>query len=223
MFMCALFCSESLSSFQSFAVHYRQLTLENPTSSTDSTQAPCREWCRCCRTWCGTTPSRRPVSKINWHWPPEKSIPSYQPSWLRWLNDRSSTPATLRSWPGFTRCRTRCPGIIFSVREPVYKPVGLTSLTCGHSHARCQLALTTALDSIETLNGQLPPSERLEPFVWSTGWSSASVLLQVLFGNLWINEEFSPTLSHANSCWIVVMGLWRPFHFKFASFSTMLK
>jgi len=39
----------------------------------------------------------------------------------------------------------------------------------SHSLSRCQLALTTALDSIETLNGQLPPSERLEPFVWSTG------------------------------------------------------
>ena len=40
----------------------------------------------------------------------------------------------------------------------------------SHSLTRCQLALTTALDSIETLNGQLPPTERLEEFVWSTGW-----------------------------------------------------
>ena len=39
----------------------------------------------------------------------------------------------------------------------------------SHSLTRCQLALTTALDSIETLNGQLPPTERLEEFVWSTG------------------------------------------------------
>ena len=39
----------------------------------------------------------------------------------------------------------------------------------SHSLTRCQLALTTALDSIETLNRQLPPSERLEEFIWSTG------------------------------------------------------
>jgi len=39
----------------------------------------------------------------------------------------------------------------------------------SHSLSRCQLALTTALDSVETLNGQLPPAEQLEPFVWSTG------------------------------------------------------
>ena len=39
----------------------------------------------------------------------------------------------------------------------------------SHSLSRCQLALTTALDSIETLNRQLPPAERLEPLVWSTG------------------------------------------------------
>lgn len=39
----------------------------------------------------------------------------------------------------------------------------------SHSLTRCQLALATALDSIETLNRQLPPSERLEKFIWSTG------------------------------------------------------
>lgn len=39
----------------------------------------------------------------------------------------------------------------------------------SHSLTRCQLALATALDSIETLNRQLPPTERLEEFVWSTG------------------------------------------------------
>lgn len=39
----------------------------------------------------------------------------------------------------------------------------------SHSLSRCQLALTTALDSIETLNRQLPQSERLEEFIWSTG------------------------------------------------------
>lgn len=39
----------------------------------------------------------------------------------------------------------------------------------SHSLSRCQLALTTALDSIETLNRQLPPTERLEPLIWSTG------------------------------------------------------
>jgi BLOC-1 related complex subunit 5 len=39
----------------------------------------------------------------------------------------------------------------------------------SHSLSRCQKALATALDSIETLNNQLPASERLEPFVWSTG------------------------------------------------------
>ena len=39
----------------------------------------------------------------------------------------------------------------------------------SHSLTRCQLALATALDSIETLNRQLPPSDRLEEFIWSTG------------------------------------------------------
>lgn len=39
----------------------------------------------------------------------------------------------------------------------------------SHSLSRCQTALATALDSIETLNRQLPTSERLEEFVWSTG------------------------------------------------------
>lgn len=39
----------------------------------------------------------------------------------------------------------------------------------AHSLSRCQLALSTALDSIDTLNRELPVSERLEPFVWSTG------------------------------------------------------
>ena len=39
----------------------------------------------------------------------------------------------------------------------------------SHSLSRCQTALATALDSIETLNNQLPAGERLEPFVWSTG------------------------------------------------------
>lgn len=39
----------------------------------------------------------------------------------------------------------------------------------SHSLTRCQLALATALDSIETLNRQLPSSERMEEFVWSTG------------------------------------------------------
>lgn len=40
----------------------------------------------------------------------------------------------------------------------------------SHALSRTQLALTTALDSIETLNRQLPPAERLEPLtIWSTG------------------------------------------------------
>ena len=39
----------------------------------------------------------------------------------------------------------------------------------SHSLSRCQLSLAMALDSIETLNNQLPANERLEPFVWSTG------------------------------------------------------
>ena len=40
----------------------------------------------------------------------------------------------------------------------------------AHALSRSQLALTTALDSIETLNRQLPPAERLEPLtIWSTG------------------------------------------------------
>lgn len=39
----------------------------------------------------------------------------------------------------------------------------------SHSLTRCQLALATAMDSIETLNRQLPQSERLEEFIWSTG------------------------------------------------------
>lgn len=40
----------------------------------------------------------------------------------------------------------------------------------AHSVSRCQLALATAMDSIETLNRQLPANERLEDLVlWSTG------------------------------------------------------
>ncbi|KAI9554822.1 Loss of heterozygosity 12 chromosomal region 1 protein-like protein [Daphnia sinensis] len=39
----------------------------------------------------------------------------------------------------------------------------------SHSLTRCHLALATAMDSIETLNRQLPISERLEEFIWSTG------------------------------------------------------
>lgn len=40
----------------------------------------------------------------------------------------------------------------------------------SHALSRTQLSLTTALDSIETLNRQLPESERLEPLMaWSTG------------------------------------------------------
>lgn len=40
----------------------------------------------------------------------------------------------------------------------------------SHALSRSQLALATALDSIETLNGQLPEAERLEPLaIWSTG------------------------------------------------------
>ena len=39
----------------------------------------------------------------------------------------------------------------------------------SHSLTRCQLAMATALDSIETLNRQLPTSDRLEEFIWSTG------------------------------------------------------
>lgn len=39
----------------------------------------------------------------------------------------------------------------------------------SHSLTRCHLALATAMDSIETLNRQLPIPERLEEFIWSTG------------------------------------------------------
>lgn len=39
----------------------------------------------------------------------------------------------------------------------------------AHSLSRCQLALAATLDSVEVLNNQLPPHERLEPFIWSTG------------------------------------------------------
>uniref|UniRef100_A0A1B6KNZ4 BLOC-1-related complex subunit 5 n=1 Tax=Graphocephala atropunctata TaxID=36148 RepID=A0A1B6KNZ4_9HEMI len=38
-----------------------------------------------------------------------------------------------------------------------------------HHLNKCHLALNQTLDSLETLNNSLPPEERLEPFVWTTG------------------------------------------------------
>lgn len=33
----------------------------------------------------------------------------------------------------------------------------------------CHLLLNKTLDSVQLLNNKLPPDERLEPFVWTTG------------------------------------------------------
>ena len=35
--------------------------------------------------------------------------------------------------------------------------------------AKCHLVLNKTLESVEKLNNLLPPDERLEPFVWTTG------------------------------------------------------
>ena len=37
------------------------------------------------------------------------------------------------------------------------------------SLTKCHLLLNENLEQLETLNNMLPPSERLEPFVWTTG------------------------------------------------------
>lgn len=39
----------------------------------------------------------------------------------------------------------------------------------SHQLNRCHMVLNQTLESMETLNNMLPPDERLEPFVWTTG------------------------------------------------------
>lgn len=36
---------------------------------------------------------------------------------------------------------------------------------------RCHMLLNQTLESMETLNNYLDIEDRLEPFVWTTGWS----------------------------------------------------
>ena len=40
----------------------------------------------------------------------------------------------------------------------------------SHQLNRCHMVLNQTLESMETLNNTLPVEERLEPFVWTTGW-----------------------------------------------------
>lgn len=37
---------------------------------------------------------------------------------------------------------------------------------------KCHTLLNQTLENIETLNNALPIEERLEPFVWTTGWQT---------------------------------------------------